>query len=152
MALQAKYDPREDRMLLTLHPPGGVVRSFWVTRRQWLALLDAVASLPLPDEPVPEAGDPAPGAKKRLPAPAPEKAVAVQALRLRPVASGGAKLAFVAGEDGAAMSLHPAGLQRLRHMLLEQAERADWDAAAAMERMDARKIAGEAMNKARRPG
>lgn len=135
-------------MQLTLHPPGGAVRSFWVTRRQWLALLDAVMALDLPDETAPDAGA-APGAKKRLAAPS-DQAIALQALRLRPTADGGAKLAFVAGEHGAAMSLQRLGLQRLKHMLLEQAERADWDAAAAMHRLGARKIAGDALNKASR--
>lgn len=137
-------------MQLTLHPPAGAVRSFWVTRRQWLALLDAVLALRLPDEAPPEAGAPVPAAKKRLPAVALDEAVPVQALRLRPTADGGAKLAFVAGENGAAMSLQAPGLHRLKRMLLEQAERAEWDAAAATERLDARRIAGDALNKARR--
>jgi hypothetical protein len=137
-------------MQLTLHPPDGVVRSFWVTRRQWLALLHAVLALSLPDEAAPDASAPVPGAKKRLPAVAVDKAIPVQALRLRPTADGGAKLAFVVGENGAAMSLQPPGLHRLKHMLLEQAERAEWDAVAAMDRLGARKIAGDALNKARR--
>jgi len=73
-------------------------------------------------------------------------------LRLRPMASGGAKLAFVAGEEGAAMSLPEAGLQQLKQLLLVQAERAEWDVAAALERLDARKVAGDALRKARRTG
>ncbi|MDF2462284.1 MAG: hypothetical protein K0Q43_519 [Ramlibacter sp.] len=137
-------------MQLTLHPSTGAVRSFWVTRRQWLSLLDAVLALRLADEAAPDTIAAVPGAKKRLPAAALDEAVSLQALRLRPTAGGGAKLAFVAGENGAAMSLQPPGLHRLKHMLLEQAERAEWDAVAAMDRLGARKIAGDALNKARR--
>jgi len=81
-------------MQLTLHPSAGVVRSFWVTRRQWLALLDAVTALRLPDEAPPDTVAAAvPGANKRLPAAALDKAVPLQSLRLRPTADGGAKLA-----------------------------------------------------------
>ncbi|MFZ2628738.1 MAG: hypothetical protein WAX67_07640, partial [Rugosibacter sp.] len=42
MALQAKYDPQEDRMRLTLHADAGEVHVFWATRRDWLGLLHAL--------------------------------------------------------------------------------------------------------------
>lgn len=150
MALHAKFDALEDRMLLTLRPPEGAGRAFWVTRRQWLALLDAVVALRLPDADPGLTSEPPLDNRKRAPGGPTAQAVPVQALRLRPAASGGAKLAFVAGENGAAMSLSDAGLEQLKQLLLQQAERAEWDVAAALERMHARKIANDVVRNAKR--
>lgn len=136
-------------MRLTLHPGDGAPRAFWVTRRQWLGLIHALAALP--HEPG-GAIDAPPQIKKRLPAaadislPVP---LPVQGIRLRRLAQG-VKIVFVAGDQGAAISLEGQGLHQLRQMLRQQAERAEWDAGAALARLNAQGMARAAMRKASR--
>lgn len=147
MGLQAKYDPQTDRMRLTLHPAASAPRAFWVTRRQWLGLLQAVTVLPQSGS---AEAPPLPRTKKALTAealiPAP---IPVEAIRLRQLAEG-VKLVFVAGAKGMAISLQDPGLQQLKQMLLQQAERAGWDVAAALARLNAQGLARAAMRKASR--
>jgi len=147
--LQAQYDAREDRMRLTLHPAAAEPRSFWVTRRQWLELLHALAALPLPDavEPASESSVPV-GARKARALEVPP-ATPVREIRLRRTPAG-ARLAFVAGPEGATLALPPAGVRRLILMLQQQADRAGWDPQAALARLNARDLAGATVSKARR--
>lgn len=50
--MRVKFDPVEDRMQVGLHAPDGSVRTYWVTRRQWLGLLDRLLALDdLPQDP-----------------------------------------------------------------------------------------------------
>lgn len=147
--LRAQYDAREDRMRLTLHPVDAEPRSFWVTRRQWLELLHALAALPLPGavEPASESSVPAGG--RKAPALAVPPATPVQDIRLRKTPAG-VRLAFVAEPEGATLALQPEGVRRLILMLQQQADRAGWDPQAALARLDARDLAGATMSKARR--
>lgn len=151
MALQARYNPQEDRMQLTLHPADGVPRAFWITRRQWLGLFHAVAALPQSVTPETGASAPVQLKKSGRVADAPLLVpVAVQGIKLRRQAQG-VKLIFAVDGDGVALTVQSDGLARLKQMLLQQAEHADWDAAAALARLDAQGMARAAMKKASRP-
>ncbi len=144
MNLQAKYNPQQDRIRLTLQPANGEPRAFWVTRRQWLSLLPAVAGS--------EEAKVLPRAKKPLPAAATPllEAMPLLAIRLRRLAEGVMRIEFVADTESMAITLHGDGLAQLKQMLLQQAERADWDAAAALARFNAQGMARAAMRKASR--
>jgi len=73
----------------------------------------------------------------------------VREIRLRRTPAG-ARLAFVAGPEGATLALPPAGVRRLILMLQQQADRAGWDPQAALARLNARDLAGATVSKARR--
>lgn len=149
MALQAKYDPREDRMRLTLHPAEGDPHVFWVTRRQWLGLLHALAGVPAGEAKQESAAAPA-SRQRRLFAHDPErKPIPLQGIRLRRLANG-VKLVFVPGAQGVGVDLTPEGVAQLRAMLWQQAERAGWDVTVALARLDAATLANAALKDARK--
>jgi len=150
MALRAKYDPKQDRMLLTLHPAEGEPHAFWVTRRQWLGLLHAMTDLPaLAAEP--DAPPRPPSRQRRLSAnvnETPPEPIPVRGIRLRRLTDG-VKLIFVTGVQGVGVDFSTAGVAQLRAMLQQQAERAGWDVGAALARLNAATVANAAMKKAR---
>lgn len=79
MALKARYDAKEDRMLLIFEPKEGERRSFWVTRRQWLGLYNGLGPLK-PEKPQAKQ----PQAKLQvLPESLTKDAVTLQSLKLR---------------------------------------------------------------------
>jgi hypothetical protein len=147
MALRVIYDSQEDRMRLTLYLADGEVRAFWVARRQWLGLLHTLGAL------LQESGEEKksqPQAKKKQNAAADgAMPVLVQRIKLRRLPQG-AKIVFVGGSENVVISMEDQGLRQLRHMLQQQAERADWDVDAAMRRLNAQSVARAAMRKASR--
>ena len=149
MAFQAKYIPREDRMRVTLRPPEGDVRSFWVTRRQWLDVLHELDELgEAQGEPREEVPQPPEERRKRAMEPVPEP-IALQSLRLQR-SERGAKLLFATGGGrGASFNLPQPALPRLRQLFQQQAEQAGWDPAAALDRLGALDLAGEVVRKAK---
>lgn len=154
MALSARYDPRQDRMRLTLEPAEGAARCFWLTRRQWMAWLHTIKalsrSLPAdalqPDE-----------QRVSLPRRRPQSIAAgvlepetLKAIRLRRLREKVAVL-FI-GDNGqiSTLTLAPEGARQLEGLLDQQAERAGWDASAALARLDAAAIATATVGRARR--
>lgn len=132
-------------MRLLLLPGEGLPQSFWVTRRQWLGLLHALATLPPTVAPAPP-----PSRQRRLSTRAEAGQVAplpLQAIRLRRLAEG-VKLVFVTGKAGVSATLSNAGVAQLQDLLRQQAERAGWDAKAALARLHAGAMASAAMRKA----
>lgn len=153
MALRARYDPQADRMRLTLQPAEGPARSFWLTRRQWLGWLHALLASPLPQ---PAADASAVAQETNAPKPRPRRQddegqpEVLKAIRLRR-AGDRLQVAFVAeGGQAVTLSMAPEGVRQMRELLEQQAERAGWDAAAAMARLNAAAIATVALGKARR--
>ncbi len=150
MSVQAKYDPQSDRLRLTLWPGAGSVMAFWVTRRQLLGWLHAMTEISLESDEgmeVAQANAEPPSRRRRLQTDIPTPLV-VQAIRLRRLASS-LKVVFVAGEGTIGVDFPISGLRQLEAMLRNQAERAGWDVAAALDRLDAAKLAAAAMKKAR---
>jgi hypothetical protein len=45
MGIKARYDGKQDRMLLIMEPKEGDRRVFWVTRRQWVGLYGSLGPL-----------------------------------------------------------------------------------------------------------
>ena len=137
-------------MQLTLDPADAVPRSYWITRRQWLELLHALAALPLPSagdqvaEPPKQEGGRIGPAQDALPA------TPLQDIRLRKTPTG-IRLAFVADPESATLVLQAEGIRRLIQVLQQQSERAGWDPQSALARLQARDLAGATLRKARRP-
>ncbi len=155
MGLQAKYDARADRMLLTVQAAEGTPVAIWVTRRQWLNLLHALPGfMPASAEGAAAAGtnsaatEPPARRERRQFAPAGEP-VELQSLRVVPL-DAGVKVIFVIGEQAVGVEFTEAGVQQLLAMLQQQAERAGWDASAALARLDAALLANAAMKNARK--
>lgn len=149
MNLQARYDPREDRMRLTLHPAEGDPHVFWVTRQQWLGLLHALAGVPAGEAKPTFAAAPA-SHQRRLSAAEPgAEPIPLQGIRLRRLANG-VKLVFNPGAQGVGLDLPPQRVAQLRAMLWQQAERAGWDVAVALARLDATTLANAAIKDARK--
>jgi hypothetical protein len=146
MGLKAKYDAHEDRMLIELGTVDGAVRRFWATRRLWLSLYRMIVSL------VPPTADEAPTAAPPVRGKPLQREEAQDAVMLENVKLGrnekGMRLLFVAGEATAALDLHEQGLLRLKRMLEVQADRAGWDTSAALERLQAAALAGQAVRRA----
>lgn len=157
MALQARYEPREDRMRLTLQPAQGEPRVFWVTRRQWLdwlrSLLLAAEAAGAAATPEQAGAEPPKPSRPRL-ADADIEPQSLSAIRVRR-AGESVQMAFVVHGEGAPaqavkLTVPPDGMLRLRDLLLQQAERAGWDVGAALARLDASALAGAAVRKASR--
>lgn len=147
MSLQAKYDPKQDRMLLTLYPSGSAPRALWVTRRQWFGLLYAVGRL-LNDADAPIKASPQ--TKKKQTAEADSiLPVPLQGIRLQRMPKG-AKIVFVISDEKVTISMEDQGLRQLMHLLRQQAERAAWDVDAAVARMNAENVAIDVDRKTRR--
>ena len=136
-------------MRVTLRPPEGDVRAFWVTRRQWLEVLHGL------EESGDAQGEPqenellSPEEKRqRAQQPVPEP-LPLQSLRLQR-SERGSKLVFVAGGGrGATFNVPTPALPRLRQLFQLQAEQAGWDPAAALHRLGALDLAGEVVRKAK---
>ncbi len=151
MSLHAKYDLHADRMLLTVQPPEGAPVAIWVTRKQWLNLMHALPKV------VPASGDEGDGTLAvHAPRPRPRRTpsgvaepVELSALRLIALQAG-ARLIFVLGEQAVSMDFSPEGVAQLQSLLSQQAERAGWDAAAALERLEAALLVDAAMKNARK--
>ena len=147
MGLHAKYDPRQDRMLVTLNAGGDKAESMWLTRRQWLSLLQQMEVQKLAAA---DADAPAEKPPKTPPAPLPGRpdAPCVDGVRLRKDGDG-ARLQFLLGDKTYGLQLPTAGLSQFRRLLEQQAERAGWDSRAGLERLDAALAAQAAMRKAK---
>ena len=134
-------------MLLVLMPPGGAEQRLWVTRRLWLALYRAVAAMAPQAAEEPTMKVP-PSASKPIPAQDAADARRLDSVNIKPAPGDGIALAFRFEGGPVGMSLPPQGVSRFRHMLETQADRAGWDAAAAMERLRAEAQAGAAVRRA----
>jgi hypothetical protein len=146
MNIHARYDRKVDRMLLTFNTQDAVNWTLWVTRRHWLGLLHATGVLlqasvegvtpllPQPKKkPVAQANSASP--------------VHVQGIRLQRMPKG-TKIVFVTGDESVIISMDDLGLQQLKQMMLQQAERANWDVSAALARLKMEDIARSAMRQA----
>ena len=145
MAIKARYDAREDRMLLIFEPKeeSGTRRAFWVPRRQWLGLYSGLGPLK-PEKP----REKQPPAKPQaLPESLTQGAVAVDAIKLRRK-DDGYVIAFEAQDKPIAMQAKGETLEQFKQMLDQQAERAGWDAPAAFQRRKAAAAANAAGKKA----
>lgn len=153
MGLQAKYDPAEDRMQLTLQPDGGPRLAFWVTRRQWLALLQALLAIPSTEKsPLPASGPGTSLPAERSNAIDPlgsERPMLLKGIRLRQH-RGAVKLVLVLAENqSVSVDLPPASLIGLQAMLRQQAEKAGWDVEAGLQRLSSAEMTRIALRKAR---
>ncbi|HEY8049838.1 MAG TPA: hypothetical protein VIE63_11740 [Ramlibacter sp.] len=147
MALKARYDAKEDRMLLIFEPKEGERRSFWVTRRQWLGLYNGLGPLK-PEKP--QAKQP-PAKLQVLPEALTKDAVTLQSLKLRRKDDAFA-ISFEAGGQPMGMQVKGEALEQLKQMLDQQADRAGWDAQAAFQRIKAAAAANAAVKKAANKG
>jgi hypothetical protein len=147
MGIKARYDAKEDRMLLIFEPRDGERRSFWVTRRQWLGLYNGLGPLK-PEKP--QAKQP-PAKPQALPESLTKGAVAAESVKLRRKDEG-FQIAFEAGGKPLGMQVKGEALEQLKQMLDQQAERAGWDAQAAFQRLRAAAAANAAMKKAANKG
>jgi hypothetical protein len=145
MAIKARYDAKEDRMLLIFEPKdeGGERRAFWVTRRQWLGLYSGLGPLK-PEKP--RAKQP-PAKPQVLPEALTKGAVALESLKLRRK-DDAFQIAFEAEGKPMGMQVKGDTLEQLKQMLDQQAERAGWDSQAAFLRMKAAAAANAAVKKA----
>jgi hypothetical protein len=152
MGLKARYEPDVDRMRLVYHPEGSEPKVYWVMRRQWLGLLFQlrlaarkmeVALIP----PVPI----------KTPRSRPQKdqvteelvATVLDGFRVR-VEGDICRLVLIDDKKGHSFGMKAPGLLRLEEMVALQAERAGWDPAAALQRLQASVSARAAMRQAKR--
>jgi hypothetical protein len=150
MALQARYDPQQDRMRLILRPAEGPLRAFWVTRRQWLGLLHALsAGQPAAAEQAAPALPPKPRQLANSPESLAPEPVPLQTIRLRRMAEG-MKLMLVIDKNVVTLDIPAAGIVQVQAMLRQQAERAGWDTDAALARLSAAREANTAVERARK--
>lgn len=150
MALKLKYDAAADRMRLVLSAEGSP-RVFWLQRNQCLALLARLGEVGRhlgvePHAPVPPRDLPGP----RVNAAGQEDAVpeALDSIRVR-IEGEKARVLFVQGDGTLGLLLEPAGISRLQEMLGMQAERAGWDPAAGVTRLQAQAAARATISKTR---
>jgi hypothetical protein len=144
--LKARYDPREDRMLLTIETQQGN-RVFWVTRPMWLGLYRRLVALVAASE---DDKPQTPTVPQPKPATAEESAAAVL-LEGAQFKKNEERIAIVfqsAGEP-VTLQLGAPGLARVKRMIEVQADRAGWDTAAALERLEAAAAAGAAVRQAK---
>jgi hypothetical protein len=147
MTLRSRYDPREDRMLLTLRVGEGD-QQYWVTRRLWLALHERLAAL-VPAGSADEEEVPPPQKPLRpMTAAHTTDAVLLEGVRFRRVTEG-TRLVFLGGASSVNITLREPAIARWKRMLELQADRAGWDTAAATQRMRADALAGAAVQRAR---
>lgn len=122
-----------------------VEHRFWVTRRLWHAFYRSVSELvPAGTDDRPQ--QPAPPGRLNGPMDVSDVTL-LNSIRIRRIDK---SLQMVLADDRREVQLLLAGpgLARVKRMLEVQAERAGWDTAAAMKRMDAEALAGEALRKA----
>lgn len=142
MSIRARYDPQEDRMRLEIHPEGGGASAFWLTRRQWMNLIRAVGATEFTPRQVPLQPPGGQGDGEETP---PQR---VRTLRLKRE-EGGVRVVFQLEASRAGVLLPEQGLPEIGEMFFRQAERAGWDPAAALERLQAGEMAQETLRKAR---
>ena len=94
MGIKARYDVKEDRMLLIFEPKEGEGRTFWVTRRQWLGLYNGLGPLK-PEKPQAKQPQQKPQA---LPESLTKGAVLLEGVKLRQK-DGAYQIAFMAGRE-----------------------------------------------------
>jgi hypothetical protein len=143
MGIKARYDAKEDRMLLIFEPKEGEGRTFWVTRRQWLGLYNGLGPLK-PEKPQAKQPQQKPQA---LPESLTKGAVLLEGVKLRQK-DGAYQMAFMAEGKPMGMQVKGDALEQLKQMLDQQAERAGWDTSAAMQRLKAGAVANAAVKKA----
>ena len=143
MPIKARYDAKEDRMLLIMEPQEGDKRVFWVTRRQWLGLYNGLGPLK------PEKGEVKPPPQKPQPIPEALTSVArpIEAIKMNKKDEG-FQVAFVAEGKPIGLQLQGDSLEQMKRMLDQQADRAGWDVQAALERMKAAQAANAVVKKA----
>lgn len=146
MGIKARYDGREDRMLLVFEADDGSRRALWVTRRQWLNLLSVLGPPKPEEEEVTAAKAPAARAQP-LPDSITSGAQQLDSIRFSRKDEA-VQLGFVVGDQPIGLALHGDSLERMKQMVQQQAERAGWDPEAAIVRMRAGAAASTAMRKA----
>lgn len=147
MALQSKYDPRQDRMLLTVNlKKDEASRTFWLTRLQWLMLMHQVSAVSA--RPVDDGGALPPRKSPPQALPPQPEAVLLDSLKLGREGDT-VKVRLGASEDAITLALKEQQLANFQRMLVTQAERAGWDPRAAMERLAAARAARVAMKRAK---
>ncbi|MCX8050199.1 MAG: hypothetical protein N3A55_11155 [Methylohalobius sp.] len=135
MLLKAKYDPKEDRIQLTLHPADKSPQAFWLTRRQCVALLQVIQetlkALP-PTAGARAAASKAPGDSRiAMPQASPQLA----RLRWRRLPKG-LRLVFMTEEKkGMRLELGAVELGGLQKTLLQLARRAQWEVEATLQKL-----------------
>lgn len=143
MSFVARYDPAEDRMRLELQPVEGEARAYWVTRRQWLALLARLQQLRTDRGPEETTLPPRTGGETASPAAGcAAEPVALRGLRVEQGA--GRTRIILAGPAPAPASVlgwPDEGLPALCARLALQAERAGWDPEPALSRLEAMRLA-----------
>lgn len=152
MAVRSRFDPREDRMVLTVREAVGD-RRFWVTRKLWLALYSQLSQMALPESvadslpPSAHAATPLTSNDRELDS---ANAVMLDGVAWRRNESGDSFVVCLrSSQPEVRLTLPAVAIVRLRRMLEVQADRAGWDPAAAVERLQAKTIAGEAVRRAR---
>jgi hypothetical protein len=146
MAIKARYDAKEDRMLLIFEPKEGTEgerRALWVTRRQWLGLYTGLGPLK-PEKP--QQRQP-PVKPQALPESLTKGAVQCDAVKLRRK-DDAFQIAFEAENRPTGMQVKGEALEQLKQLLDQQAERAGWDPQAAATRIRAAVAANVAVKKA----
>jgi len=146
MAIKARYDAKEDRMLLIFEPKEGAEgerRAFWVTRRQWLGLYTGLGPLK-PEKPKQKQPPTKPQA---LPEALTKGAVPCEAVKLRRKEDT-FQIAFEADNKPTGLQVKGEALEQFKQMLDQQAERAGWDPQAAAVRIRAAAAANAAVKKA----
>jgi len=150
MTLKARYDPKEDRMRLELHPAADPIQVFWVTRAQWLALLQRLRAVTRQMGVESQAAQAVEQLRRRPPRDPMVDALPparLDGIRLR-AQGDGVGLILIAGDKTCAVELKASGLRQLEEMIAVQAERAGWDPQAALERLQAGAMASAAMQRA----
>lgn len=148
MSLHAQYDPQADRMMLTVQPPEGAPVAIWVTRRQWLNLMRALPQFAPTGAGGAGLAQPR-GPRPRRAAAAVAEPVLLSAVRLA-AQPAGVRVIFVIGAQAVRVDFSEEGAAQLQSMLSQQAERAGWDATAALERLEAASLAVAALKNARK--
>jgi hypothetical protein len=150
MAIKARYDPAEDRMLMSVRMENGE-RLYWVTRRLWLSLYRQFAELDETGGDAAEVPPPKPARAAPIPAEESRDASRLERVQFSRTAEG-IKLLFSAGgsADNVGIGVRTTAVHRFRRLFEMQAERAGWDPAAALDRLSAGKMAAATLKKASR--
>lgn len=151
MALKLRYDAAADRMRVALRDDAGAARVFWLRRNQCLALLARMRAVSgqlgievLPVAPL----QGAPGARPKDPQLHEAEPEPLDGIRVN-VRGDRVRVVFVHGGQASALLLQAAGFERLQNVLGLQAERAGWDPAAGLKRLQAQAAARAAISRSR---
>ena len=152
MALTARYDHNEDRMLLHVQSDPDLSRRYWITRRQWLWLLfrlqtiakrqgEKLTSL--------RAMEPPDNAHASLVQEEGLVPVLLETIRVRALERG-FRIAFFAGDRAANVALTIINVHKAEEFVFLQAERAGWDPQAGVQRLEAGELASTAIRRVSR--